>query len=118
MNEYYTNNEEDLYYIFYKWMGINDDGFYINKTLNGTNGLIKAMCINLPPFTFPDENGDLVGLEVEILYKFARLYGYQLEIELKDVESVDEIYNALKNGSIDISSFLIQDIDTSIFSTL
>ena len=35
-------------------MGINEDGFYINKTLTGTNGLIKAMCINLPPFTFPD----------------------------------------------------------------
>ena len=117
LTEYYTNNEEDLYYIFYKWMGINDDGFYINKTLTGTNGLIKAMCINLPPFTFPDENGELVGLEVEALYKFARLYGYQLEIELKDVSSVDEI-NALKDGSINITSFLIQDIDTSIFSTL
>jgi ABC-type amino acid transport substrate-binding protein len=98
-------------------MGINDDGKFINKTLTGTNGVIKAMCINLPPFTYPDENGELIGLEVEALYKFAREYGYQLEIELKDVSSVNEIYQSLEDKSIDITSFLIQDINVSQFSS-
>ena len=46
-------------------MGINDEGKFINKTLTGENGVIKAMCINLPPFTYQDENGELIGLEVE-----------------------------------------------------
>jgi ABC-type amino acid transport substrate-binding protein len=75
------------------------------------------MCINLPPFTYPDENGELIGLEVEALYKFAREYGYQLEIELKDVSSVNEIYQSLEDKSIDITSFLIQDINVSQFSS-
>ena len=97
--EFYENNSENLYSIFYKWMGINDDGKFINKTLTGKNGVIKAMCINLPPFTYPDENGELIGLEVEALYNFAREYGYQLEIELKDVSSVNEIYQSLQDKS-------------------
>ena len=115
--EFYENNSENLYSIFYKWMGINDDGKFINKTLTGKNGVIKAMCINLPPFTYKDENGELIGLEVETLYEFAREYGYQLEIELKDVSSVNEIYQSLQDKSIDITSFLIQDIDVSQFSS-
>ena len=114
--EFYENNSDNLYFIFYKWMGINDDGKFINKTLTGKNGVIKAMCINLPPFTYKDENGELIGLEVEILYEFAREYGYQLEIELKDVSSVNEILQSLEDKSIDITSFLIQDIDVSKFS--
>ena len=114
--EFYENNSDNLYFIFYKWMGINDHGKFINKTLTGKNGVIKAMCINLPPFTYKDENGELIGLEVEILYEFAREYGYQLEIELKDVSSVNEILQSLEDKSIDITSFLIQDIDVSKFS--
>lgn len=114
--EFYENNSDNLYFIFYKWMGINDDGKFINKTLTGKNGVIKAMCINLPPFTYKDENGELIGLEVETLYEFAREYGYQLEIELKDVSSVNEILQSLEDKSIDITSFLIQDIDVSKFS--
>ena len=114
--EFYEKNLDNLYFIFYKWMGINDDGKFINKTLTGKNGVIKAMCINLPPFTYKDENGELIGLEVETLYEFAREYGYQLEIELKDVSSVNEIYQSLQDKSIDITSFLIQDIDVSKFS--
>ena len=114
--EFYENNSENLYSIFYKWMGINDDGKFINKTLTGKNGVIKALCVNLPPFTYKDENGELVGFEVETLYEFAREYGYQLEIELKDVSSVNEILQSLEDKSINITCFLIQDIDASRFS--
>ena len=116
LTEFYGDNYDDLLFLFYKWMGINDDGKFINKTLTGKNGTIKAMCIDLPPLTYLDENGELTGLEIETLYKFARKYGYQLDIELKDVSSVEEIYNSLKDGSINITSFLIQDIDVSQFS--
>ena len=116
LNEFYENYLDDLVFIFYKWMGINEDGLFINKTLTGKNGTIKAMCLDLPPFSYYDENGEIIGLEVETLYKLARQYGYQLNIELKDVSSVEEIYNSLKDGSINITSFLIQDIDVSQFS--
>ena len=90
--------------------GINEDGPFINKTLTGKNGTIKANCIDLPPFTYLDENGELTGLEIETLYKLARKYGYQLSIELKEVSLEEEIYNSIKNGS-----FLIQDRCFSIF---
>ena len=114
--EFSEANIKYLDYIFYKWMGINDDGKFINKTLTGKNGVIKALCVNLPPFTYKDENGELVGFEVETLYEFAREYGYQLEIELKDVSSVNEILQSLEDKSINITCFLIQDIDASRFS--
>ena len=114
--EFSEANIKYLDYIFYKWMGINDDGKFINKTLTGKNGVIKALCVNLPPFTYQDENGELIGFEVETLYEFAREYGYQLEIELKDVSSVNEILQSLEDKSINITCFLIQDIDASRFS--
>lgn len=47
---------------------------------------------------------------------FARAYDYKLDIQLKDVESADELYKSLEDGSVDIISYFDQGQDLSKFS--
>ena len=90
--------------IHYKWMGISEDDKIIDKNLSGGNGEIKAMFIlEYPPYTYKNEEGEAVGGEIEVLYNFAREKGYTLNIQ--EVSSLDEQYNALKNKEINITSF-------------
>ena len=105
--EYLGDNTDNVMNTYYKWMGINDDVKYINKTLTGTNGVINAMLVfRGPPYVYK-ENGEQVGCLIDTLYDFARKYGYQLNI--KEATNPGEIYMALGKGEIDITSMLIQD---------
>ena len=92
---------------YYKWMGINEDDLYINKTLPGNNGIIKALYFNYPPFSFKDKKGELVGSEVEFLYGLARYIGYQ--VDLKEATSIDELNQAINNNTFDIVNYFTQD---------
>ena len=79
--EYLGDNTDNVMNTYYKWMGINDDVKYINKTLTGTNGVINAMLVfRGPPYVYK-ENGEQVGCLIDTLYDFARKYGYQLNIK-------------------------------------
>ena len=79
--EYLGDNMDNVRNSYYKWMGINDDAKYIDKTLTGTNGVINAMFVfRSPPYVYK-ENGEQVGCLIDTLYDFARKYGYQLNIK-------------------------------------
>ena len=97
---------------YYKWMGINEDGYYVNKTLTRNNGVLKALLFNYPPFSFIDEKGDLVGSGVSFLYGFCFYIGYQLD--LKIANSIDELDQAINNKSFDIVNYFIQDKDKNL----
>ena len=52
----------------------------INKDLTGNNGVIKAgFNFERPPFAYI-ENNEKIGFEVDLLYRFANMYGYQVEL--------------------------------------
>ena len=112
--EYLGDNTDNVMNTYYKWMGINDDVKYINKTLTGTNGVINAMLVfRGPPYVYK-ENGEQVGCLIDTLYDFARKYGYQLNI--KEATNPGELVSALEKGEIDIISILIMDSIKDKFS--
>ena len=87
-----------------KWFGISFlNGYYIDKELNGDKELNAAMQLKHPIFSFKDKvnNNEPVGIDVEILYCFAKANGYK--INMKEVNTYDEQVEMLKNGSADIA---------------
>ena len=94
------------YESYYQWMGIIEDGTFINKTITRNKDTLKALFFNYPPYTFKNEKGELVGSHVEFLYGFARYIGYQ--VELKEASSIDELNQAIKSNSFDIVSYFVQ----------
>ena len=102
--------------VFYKWMGINEDGYYFNKSLDKNNEILRALFFYDPPLVFKDENGELVGSIVEFLYGFCHIFGYQLDAQL--ATSIDELDQAIKNKSFDIVNYYIQDNVSSEYSYL
>ena len=99
---------------FYKWMGINEEGYYINKTLDTKNEIIKALFFYYPPLVFKNENDELVGSSVSFLYGFCHVFGYQLDIQV--TTSIDELDKAIKNKSFDLVNYFIQDDISSEYS--
>ena len=93
--------------VYYKWMGINEDGYYINKTLNTNDETLKALFFYDPPGAFKDENDELVGNIVAFVYGFCHVFGYQLDAHL--TTSINELDQAIKNKSFDIVSYNTQD---------
>ena len=90
---------------FYKWMGINEEGYYINKSLAASNEIIKALVFYYPPLVFKDQNDELVGSSISFLYGFCHVFGYQLDIQV--TTSIDELDKAIKNKSFDLVNYFI-----------
>ncbi len=67
-----------------------------------------------PPFCYKDENGNPSCTEIEVLYNFAREKGYSLEIQ--ETPSIDDPYDALKSGKINVTSFLQIELFKKEFS--
>ena len=88
-------------------MEINEEGTYINKTLDRNNGVLKALLFNYPPYVFKDEKGELVGSFDQFLYDFPRIFGSQVDIE--ETSSIDELKQAIQNEEFDIVNYFIQD---------
>ena len=59
-----------FYSTYYKWMGINEDDYYIDKNLRRNLGTVTALVFEYPPFAFLDEKGELVGSLVSFIYGF------------------------------------------------
>lgn len=100
-------NGNGIYYeAYYRWMGINEDGFYINKTMPEDYSVLKALTFHYPPYSFNDENGELVGSIVQFLYGFGRIFCY--EIDLKEAASIDEINKAIQSNEYDIVFYFVE----------
>ena len=70
------------YETYYKWMRINEEGYYINRNLTRNNRIVKALVFYYPPLVFKDENGELVGSIIIFLYGFCHFNGYQLDLKI------------------------------------
>ena len=87
-----------------RWKGINyalksiED---VKKSLTGENGTINVLFrAKSEPYAYKDKNGDITGLEVLMIYDFAKAYGYK--INLKEANTYEELKDSLKNKSADV----------------
>ena len=98
----------------------NEAGF-LNTDLDGDNGTLNVLGrIGYSPYSYlRDGDKTPIGSEVDFIYRFAREYGYQINIKL--VGTYEEIYDSLKNKSCDIALgfFMVtEDKDISFSKTL
>ena len=87
-----------------RWKGINYGLKSIEeekKGLTGENGTINVMFrAKSEPYAYKDKNGDITGMEVLMIYGFAKAYGYK--INLKEANTYEELKDSLKNKSADV----------------
>ena len=63
-----------------KWHLVNFESGYIDTNLDGTKNLKVVAKIDSSPYCYKSSSDNsLIGAEVELLYDFARQYGYKLE---------------------------------------
>ena len=105
-----------FYSTYYKWMGINEDDYYIDKNLRRNLGTVTALVFEYPPFAFLDEKGELVGSLVSFIYGFCAVYGYHLDIRM--TASIDELNQAIQNNSFDIVETFLPDNVTSEYPVI
>ena len=102
-NEYLSSIKQRGEYdnILNIWKGDFTSMQKIDKNLDGNNGVIKAAFNqNLPPMSYKDEQtGDMVGFEIDLLYRFAKIYGYKIELTTL---TLNEQINNLINGNVDL----------------
>ena len=100
-NEYLSAIKKDgTYYNILKiWTGEYTSLHTIDKELTGTKGVIYAgINTKVPPFAFK-KNNEILGFEVDLLYRFAKLYGYKVQIiEL----TTEEQTNYVTRDNIDL----------------
>ena len=81
---------------------MNFENGYIDTNLVGTNILKVIAKIDSPPFCYKRQSDNsLVGVEVELLYKFAKDNNYKLQFT--EATTYEAQINALKNGEADIA---------------
>ena len=100
-NEYLSAIKKDgTYYNILKiWTGEYTSLKKIDKDLTGDKGVINAgINTKVPPFAYK-ENNEFMGFEVDLLYRFAKLYGYKVQItEL----TTEEQTNYITKDNIDL----------------
>lgn len=66
-------------------------------------GTITALWYDIDPYIFKDANGNLQGVEYELMESFVkwinREYGYNLVVKWKDAASFNGIYDQIRNAS-------------------
>lgn len=80
-----------------RWYRIQKDGF-----------LIVGTEPNYPPFEDINEQGELVGFDIELIRMIAREMGLRVEFRAKQF---DEIFEGIKNGEIDLGVSCISVTD-------
>ena len=98
----------------------NEAGF-LNTNLDGDKGILNVLGrIGYSPYSYLRDGDKMpIGSEVDFIYRFARKYGYKINIKL--VGTYEEIYESLKNKSCDIAlGFFVvtEDKDISFSKTL
>ena len=93
-NEYLSAIKKDgTYYEYLKiWTGEYTSLQKIDKDLTGAEGVIYAgINTKVPPFAYK-KNNEILGFEVDLLYRFAKLYKYKVQIiELTTEEQTNYI---------------------------
>lgn len=89
--------------IYDKWIGNDENKKTINKEgLTGEKGTITLAISSTVgvPFTYIKDE-EIVGCDVEIVYEFAREYGYDIKV---DDYSLSALYTAIPAGKCDIGA--------------
>ena len=88
-------------FILEKWTG-KTTSKTIDKDLTGLNGVIKVgLNLDVPPLAYRDkETNEILGFEVDLLYRFAKEKNYGLSISSLTIE---EQINNLMNNNIDLA---------------
>lgn len=95
-----------------KWHLVNFENGYIDTDLDGANTLNVVAKIDSSPFCYKrTSDNSLIGVEVELLYDFAKQNGYKLVFT--EVTTYEEQINALKNGNADIAIGIFVKTDNS-----
>jgi ABC-type amino acid transport substrate-binding protein len=108
-NDFMKNSDGGKEKFIRLWKSINTGEKAIEeekKGLTGENGIINAVFrLNNEPYAYKDENGEITGIEILILYNYARENGYG--VNLKGANSYDELIECIKNKSADVIGGLL-----------
>ena len=100
--EYISNNINELKEI---WFGCDNSTKKINQILTGDKGsIIVALNYYEPPYSYLDENGNVTGLILDLLYGFANSSNYTLEI--LEIDSYYDLKELMDNNTADIYGFM------------
>lgn len=118
LNEFIKKNPSLLESLKANWELILMDANTIDITLDGTKGTLNIIAKKQSnPYSYVRaSDNEIVGAEVEFIYKFAKEYGYTINIVKAD--SYEEQVNALKDKTADIALgfFVIKDNNDISFS--
>ena len=90
-----------------KWLGINYLIKTLDRNLTGENGTLNvSVRLKNEPYSYRDENGNILGSEISFLYALAKQNGYNLN--LIEADTYDEQIRCLKNKSADIAAGFFQ----------
>ena len=101
-NQYLSDIKKDntYEYLLQKWTNDNNSIKTIEKDFIGLNGKIKVgLNTNVPPFAYIEDN-EIIGFEVDLLYRFAQKYGYDIEIKSLTIE--EQINKLINDRTIDL----------------
>ena len=103
LNDFIAKNKADYKKMQSYWDLIWRETGFLNKTLTNTNGILKINAkINMSPHSYlRSYDNELIGAEIEFIYKFAREKSYELSFEYSKTDQ--EQLDALKNGKADIA---------------
>ena len=90
-----------------KWLGINYLIKTLDRNLTGENGTLNvSVRLKNEPYSYRDENGNILGSEISFLYALAKQNGYNLN--LIEADTYDDQIKCLKNKSADIAAGFFQ----------
>ena len=118
LNDYIRENKEAFNKSILSWDLINTYSEYLDTKLEGNNGVLNVIAKNdSSPYCYRRiADNVLIGAEIDFIYKFARKYGYKINI----IEAItyDEQYKALRENNADIAlGFFVIKKDDSIAFT-
>lgn len=87
--------------MFELWCGTDEEKQVLSYATEGKNGTIKVCCYAESAPTAYVQNGQIVGIELDILNRFCKEYGYGLSVEAMDFGA---LFNGVKSGRFNIAS--------------
>ena len=117
INKFIKENKKNLEDLELYWDLVNQEAGYIDTNLTGNKTLNVIAKIDSSPYCYLRQfDNAFIGVEVDLIYKFARENGYKLNF--KQANSYEEQYKALKAGTADIALgyYVIKENNETSFS--
>jgi len=118
LNEFISKNKDIYEDLKTYWDLIWRETGFLNKTLTAEKGILNVIAkIDMSPHSYlRSYDQELIGAEIDFLYRFAREYGYGLSFIHANVD--DELLNAIREKKADIAlGFFAKREDNTIDMT-